>query len=64
MYHQMRMDEYLEFTVTVYGAMAQWGASCRTAGLSCGKLFAVGGSGRGGVGPCSFAHQRVGPFQT
>ena len=52
MYHQMRMDEYLEFTVTVYGA-ERWRSGVLPAILQAsavGSFSLWGGRAAGGSG--------------
>ncbi len=60
-YHCMKLNEFLRASSVLTGNLGQWGQACSNAGISCGKLYYIGGSGRGTL---TMQHQIGGPFRT
>lgn len=60
-YHRMKLDEFLAASGLISANLAHWGVACAGAGESCGKLYHVGGAGRGTM---HMQHQIGGPFRT
>ena len=59
-YHHMILGEFLDITSILGLAFQQWGNDCTANGLSCGRVYFVGGSG---IGKLTFAYQPGwGPF--
>lgn len=60
-YQQMKLSEFIKASGFLTANMVNWGAALQAAGISCGKMYYVGGSGGGSM---TMEHQKGGPFQT
>ena len=60
-YQQMKLSEFLKASGFLTAKMVNWAAALLAAGLSCGKMYYIGGSGAGSM---TMEHQIGGPFQS
>ena len=59
MYHHILPDEFVNITSVLSTGLSSWGLDCKSAGLSCGKVYYLTGNGRGKI---TLGHNHLGPF--